>query len=167
MFIYTGGYLLISACYRMNIHNQMASFIKEQPSDKSQTQIVFKTQGGKILDVSFVWREENREFTYQGYMYDVISYIKTDSSLIINCFYDKNETELEQNLVQVQKGQHEDNSASKNAFQKLIASVFLAVESNRIQHSFLVVKPYFSYYQVYVQEQLISVIQPPPDKNRI
>lgn len=163
MLIYTGGYQLISACYRLEIHAQMANFIKLQPAEKNITQLSFKTNKGKIQDDSFIWREENREFTYQGYMYDIISMVKTDTSITIQCYFDKNETELEQNLVQLEQHKNTANSGASLAFHKLISTVFLPIDNIAL---FDIIDHKVSFFKVYQEELLFrnsDITMPPPD----
>ncbi|HQS56237.1 MAG: hypothetical protein B7Y15_12320 [Bacteroidetes bacterium 24-39-8] len=164
MLIYTGGYQLISACYRMEIHAQMASFVKLQPADKAISHLSFKTNKGKIQDDSFVWREENREFTYQGYMYDIISMVKTDTSIVIKCYFDKNETELEQNLVQLEQQQHNPNSGAKMAFHKLVTSVFLPSDKLVLLNKIEFKASVFTTYQEALLFRNSDISLPPPDR---
>ena len=163
LLVYIGGYQLVSVCYRLEIQTQMAVFVKEQPSDKTQTRINFKSNNGKITDGAFTWREENREFTYQGYMYDVIKMIKTDSMITIICYYDKDETELEQHLVQYQKRQQPNNSEPIMGFKKLASTVFLPVEKIVFVKTYLISSTRFNAYQDRLLQQIRTVFLPPPD----
>jgi hypothetical protein len=164
MLIYTGGYQLISACYRLEIHAQMASFVKLQPADKTITHLSFKTNKGKVQDDSFVWREENREFTYQGYMYDIISMVKTDTSIAIQCYFDKDETELEQNLVHVEQDKNNANAGTKMAFHKLATSVFLPSYKLALLHKIDFKVTVFTPYQKQLLFRNSDITLPPPDR---
>jgi len=60
-----------------------------------------KSKGTKFEDINIntaeynklIWTEGNKEFIYNGQLYDIVSLSKVDNNYIINAYCDKNETQ--------------------------------------------------------------------------
>jgi|GEM_PF-1902816 hypothetical protein len=83
------------------------------------------------------------EFRFQGKMYDVVTMVLQNDSVVLTCVHDENEDELFQFLESVFES-HTTTTTSSNHFSLLIAKIislqFLLPEAIREQHFFSVVQ---------------------------
>src|SRR4029079_12891061 len=74
--------------------------------------------------------ENDKEFVYNGELYDVIKKKNVNGSLVIQCIKDKKETHLVDDYVKVSK-ETQGDASSKNkstVLLKLITGIFIKVE---------------------------------------
>lgn len=88
----------------------MHSYLQTHDDSRLGTYLVFRLTGNKIKDPSFEWEETNREFSYQGEMYDVVSIKTTNDSIRICALKDGRENELGKQMAAIRRSRNNTGS---------------------------------------------------------
>ena len=110
------------------------------------------------------WMEEDKEFRYNGKMYDVVKIKKVNDTTYYYCFNDEKESKLLShldNLVKEQTGNSKSRTIQKKQvtdyfFQQILFAQFVSKEPIK----------YFSYSSVY-KSVIKDVLSPPPKQTNI
>ena len=106
---------------------------------------------------------DKHEFSYEGQMYDVISFTVKDKELVISCISDKDETrliDLYHSLAKKDFGNK--NNSRKGTVVKLFSSLFSLDSFSFEIESLLPGSQQNGFYLVYIPDVSSEIITPPP-----
>lgn len=109
--------------------------------------------------------EHAGEFEYRGQMYDIIKKESTDDSLFVWCFWDQEETRLNQELAELfREGQHTDSQkeATKDKLQDFYKSLFIKEEPVQATSQLYFTNQTKAHYLFYFKSADFEPPTPPP-----
>ncbi len=102
----------------------MFAWLKKTDAAAFCVSLGFNTNAsGVVNDNDFAWETPQKEFIYQGCLYDVISTCVQNQKLYIQCIPDRQEDKL---VAQMQNIMHKDKTDKSSPYQHLLKS-FLAL----------------------------------------
>ncbi len=158
------GYLVIFKAIQFNIRREIKATLKKKLPEKDLHIICFSLKQIKDID----WEENDREFRYNGIMYDVVKWKKANDYIIYYCINDDQETCLFAQLEELTSKQLEDDNSSAGQTAKNLFKVFSAVEYISTKH-FSIITPNISEtesftYFVYCFPVVMEILTPPPNR---
>ena len=88
----------------------MRTYLQTHDDSRLGTYLAFRLAENKIEDPSFEWEETNREFSYRGEMYDVVSVKTANDSIRICAWKDDRENELGKQMAAIRHSQNDTGS---------------------------------------------------------
>lgn len=128
---------------------------------EEQEELVLAVADGQPTDVSFRWEEE-KEFHYQGKMYDLISKKMIDDKLHIRCIEDSKEEQLLKQLTDIQERKEGTPTKSKSILQFLFAALFIRPEISLGLPNTATSVSYYDHYLSSFTAREKEVLSPPP-----
>ena len=116
------GYYIVFKINQYQIYKEVKRKIKYSVPDDQLIRICISVNDNNTLK----WTKENKEFKYQGEMYDVVRSKKDAGLITYYCIHDFKETRLFANLDKQVKNQMNNDSQRKNAnslFKKLVKNL--------------------------------------------
>lgn len=161
IFIYqTVGYVLSFNIMKYSIESEFKTKIKNNLSDKNCSHFNINLISKHS---TFSWEEINKEFWFQGKIYDVVSISKSG---VIKCIEDSKDNKLFQNLDQYVDGYYTKNLNGKKALQNINSiffAMFLPTNIIEIPNRFkLITKLKFDKISIGKPSNTIAKISPPP-----
>ncbi len=161
IFIYqTVGYILSFNILKYSIESEFKTKIKNNLHDEDCLLFNLNTISKYS---SFSWEEKNKEFWYQGAIYDIVSISKSGA---IKCIEDTKENKLFKNLDQYVDGYYTKNLNGRKALQNInniFFSLFLPSKVVEIPNRFIVYnESQFDKIAIGKPTNSISKIVPPP-----
>ena len=157
-----GGYHLVYSLYKTAIRQEMNSYLSVHPDSEYGSNFIFLAQDGNIKDPSFVWKENGKEFTYQGDWYDVVSLKKKGDSLQICCIKDGKENNLEKQFSRIHQTTNSGTTGKMVSMIKIF-SLFYFPDNNK--ETAIAFQRQITYLKT-INESLLNadsrVISPPP-----
>jgi hypothetical protein len=139
-------------------------FLKTNPTGDYLTIFQFDLKEGEIQASNFEWEEAGKEFKYNNSMYDVVSIQEHDKKMVIYCFNDSGESELEKHLDEIHQKQNDPKASSTEAFQKLISLSFESVKHQNFYLSPSKLGFKFKGFKEAIIFNTLEVTVPPPDE---
>lgn len=122
--------------------------------DSSLEVIVAEELGDKIL-----WQEENKEFSIDGVLYDVVRIKRSEGKTFLYCINDKQEKKLLDDLAKAVNENH-GNKQEKNSLKSLLADL---ISMNDEEHSTIFSVPLtYSRFNVTLVSSFEEINSPPP-----
>lgn len=106
----TGGYLLFSV---LKVNNAKIVTAKINNNGFEEEEIVTLTIPVNDPELVFI---HSKEFSYKGFMYDVISLRQQDENYTIVAFMDNREKELKENFKDLAEQKHQSNKSKQTVF---------------------------------------------------
>lgn len=111
----TIGYFHAFMLKQMEIRHSVQSRIEKGLPEEELLLLTFSSQG------EIKWIKKDKEFLYQGHMYDVVSMVEEDGKLHVRCYDDKKEARLASGLKMILK---KDDSHDRNATRSNTVNTF-------------------------------------------
>lgn len=161
LLVYASGTLVV---YKYMVYQQkqsMKAFIKANPNNSLAVHIKFSKTDLSNGQVNFEWVEDNKEFRFNGEMYDVVSNSTFNDSIQILAIKDKGENDLLQQYCSVMH--HQSNKKASVSFLfKLLSSVFVFSNNDVSVVSFLNTEKPFINLETKLSKVYTSIVTPPP-----
>jgi hypothetical protein len=148
---------------QMRIRREIKSQIKTGLSRDQLHELSFSMAENAKLQ----WTEKNKEFRFNGEMFDVVSSETRGDTIYYYCINDKDEASLFANLGElVKKKLDDDCNSGKNISAKLIRAitslVFLPSELNPFIISTREPLNYFTSHSIVFLSPFLELVTPPP-----
>jgi hypothetical protein len=141
----------------MEVKQQMHVYIKAHPKQYGRS-FNFQLSNGKVADKNFEWQDGEKEFTYEGKMYDVVDSKTSGGILNIHAYNDQQEEQLHADLANHQR------QKQTPVLSQLMSMVFI-IQKNEFDLN--VLKPSLAHYQNTNSPKptliALSIQSPPPD----
>ena len=111
------------------------------------------------LGDKIVWEEANKEFSFEGTLYDVARIKKTDGKTFLYCINDKQEKQVLDNLAKAVNANH-GTKQEKNSMKSLL--VDLVCMNDEEQSTIFSVPSTYSLFNVTVISSFEEINIPPP-----
>ena len=128
LFLNIIGYHFIFQMQQHQVKEDMKEYLSSSKDIQNAVELRFSLADASSIS-KLKWEEE-KEFTYNGEMYDVIKKENANGELVIQCIKDKKETHLVNNYEKVSK-ETQGDPLSKNkstGLLKLITGIFIYTE---------------------------------------
>ena len=125
LFLNIVGYHFIFQIQQHNIKEDMEEYLSKSENILNATELKLP-----LNDISKLKWQDEKEFTYNGELYDVIQQKKVNGELIIQCIKDKKETHLVNDYTKISKETQGDPSSKNKStvLLKLITGIFIKAE---------------------------------------
>ena len=111
------------------------------------------------LGDKIIWKEENKEFSIEGVLYDVARIKKTEGKTFLYCINDKKEKQLLDGLSKAVNANH-GNKQEKNSIKSLLAD--LVCMNDEEQSTIFSVPSIYSLFNVTLVSSFEEIYSPPP-----
>ncbi|MEN9686392.1 MAG: hypothetical protein RLZZ28_2178 [Bacteroidota bacterium] len=162
MLVFTGGYQLITTCYRIGLRAEMKNYLRNNPHSRLATVFFFHTEKNQIRENGFEWEEEGDEFSYKNVLYDVVSVEYRNGQAIIHCINDANETRLVQFAESLERKKQDPANDTRLAFQKLMQINLELLPEQTTVNFFVQKNKYFPVFESSPTQIVLDIIPPPP-----
>lgn len=134
-FIYNSlGYLLLYFPARTIIKEIVSeSILQDKIADEELNIISFNVNDLKNNKYDFVWIKPDKEFRFNGKMYDVKNQIELNDTIYFNCYYDKDENILEELFAHAFNNRKQDTT--HNSAQRIILIGFYSEEIENLSYN--------------------------------
>jgi hypothetical protein len=161
IFIYQiGGYIISFSIMKYSIKSEMKSKIKKS---LNANEYQFFNLNKISKENSFKWEKKDKEFWYNGRIYDIV---KIEKSGILKCIDDIQEKKLFQNLDSYVNGFFTKNPNGKKAMQSinsLFFAVFLPSKEIVIPQRYCILTTSIpTDIVIFNTDRTLSVVSPPP-----
>jgi hypothetical protein len=161
LFHSVGSSFLVVAL-QAQVRREVKRRIKEGLAPEQLHLLTFSAKEAAALD----WKEQGREFKYQGMFYDVVRVQQVGSQLLYQCITDTQERNLFEALDQLVQD-HMGRSAKQKSLKLLVKNLATACQTNRIQYplEFLSMVPQAEFhYQFSLSTSIQDIPVPPPKR---
>jgi predicted transcriptional regulator len=148
------GYYFIYTVHQYIIKEEMEREMLTLIPESSLEVFVAEELGDKIL-----WKEENKEFSIEGVLFDVARIKKNEGKTFLYCLNDKQEKQLLDNLAKAVNANH-GNKQEKNSIKSLLTD--LVCMNDQEQSTFFSVPSTYSRFNVILVSSFEEINIPPP-----
>jgi hypothetical protein len=157
----SSGYVITYQALIQFTKNYIHSAIERKEIDEEIILLSFKKSDIDEDKIDFKWKHE-KEFKYNGGMYDIADRFETEDSIHFYCFYDHKENKLEENFNKHFEKDKEDkkhNSSSRILLSQLTDQYIISEYIFNYQNSELI---YSNYIDTGYSVNELDVPSPPP-----
>jgi hypothetical protein len=148
------GYYFIYTIHQYIIKEKIEKELLANIPESSLEVFVAEELGNKI-----VWEEDDKEFSIDGVLYDVVRIEKDNGKTFLYCINDKQEKELLDGLAKAVNANH-GNKQEKNNIKSLLLDL-VCMNDEQESRSFSVPSAY-SYFNVTLVSSFEEINSPPP-----
>jgi len=136
LFIYSSiGYLVLYFPARTVIKYFVQKSLQDNEIEKDRLcTLVFNINELKANKYDFIWEKPDKEFRFEGKMYDIENIEFKGDRIIYTCFYDHKENILEE-FFALQFSDHKKDK-TQNYFQRLVLAGIYSEEINNLNTNF-------------------------------
>ncbi len=156
------NYAPVLVVWQHHIYTQTQKLIAQGLPEAILEKVTITPENEKLL----VWEKANKEFWYQGKLYDIVKVATTSKSTIYYCLQDTKETQVVKSFEQQKQTDSNANSILQWEFAKKIAYIPTYTYTQATEKPFLLLPLYlsvfYSSYQNLYKSQLLSEKKEPP-----
>ncbi|MBA3683327.1 MAG: hypothetical protein H0W73_19500 [Bacteroidetes bacterium] len=157
------GYLIFFKAAQFKVRKEIKALLKKKVPEKDLHIISFSLKNIKNIE----WEKKDKEFRYNGTMYDVVKWRKDKDSIFYYCINDHQETQLFAHLdelinKQIDNEKSPNGRAAKNLLKKFSVFKYISAENfafvtthNSETGSFI--------YSIYCFPVVMEIPTPPPN----
>lgn len=158
------GYYFVFNVMQKSARKEMKALIKKNIPKTDLEKLVISENEMNSPDI-FNFKDDNKEFIYNGKLYDIISETKDGSNTIFYCINDKNEEKLFAGLHEHIRNNYDQNVPSKSRSGLLIKNIIKEALPDLYHEmkSFQTLTFIFFEDRFVLTDQFIPIFSPPPE----
>jgi hypothetical protein len=159
LFLNIVGYHFIFQIQQHNIKEDMEEYLSKSENILNANELRLP-----LDEISKLKWQDEKEFAYNGELYDVIQQKKVNGELIIQCIKDKKETHLVNDYTKISKETQSDPSSKNKStvLLKLITGIFIKTEQPVVSLPFYINKKYPTTLCDAISSGTKEILIPPP-----
>ncbi len=157
-----GGYHLWYVLYKVHLKTEMKGFIVAHPDTRAACHFQWNVDAdGNIDQPSFSWEEKNKEFTYNGLLYDAVHIQYSGTAVTICCLPDNAENNAELQHFALQKNKQDAGKQNRLSFSQVF-SFFYQSDVYQMQLTAATNISWHPFYPTQLYFTTTAIVLPPP-----
>lgn len=159
------GYVIVHTRNKSDVKKFTEEYLNRNKSKEKLITLTFSINSVDKGTSRIIWKKENREFLFDGNMYDITETKIIEDSIYYTCYLDEKENEIEKSFNRLFDKKHGDDP--KAPLTKIIVIKFLAdylLNSEILQYNIPILNYYSSSVRNSFQNFYSEILTPPPQE---